>query len=469
MRSPEYWAERFEQVKKSQIGITEDYLEVLKSLYIAAMLAIEKDITVWYTRLAKNNNVSYADALEMLSAKELAEFRWTLKDYIKYAELNQLSGAWVKQLENASARVHISYLEQAKIQLQQHVEVLFSERNKQYSEVLSEILEEGYLKRAFELQKGFNQAFHIVKPYSEKQLETILKKPWAADGYNFSERIWRDKQQLIDTLQKSLAQNTLTGGDLKEAIMKLSRATKIAEYNARRLLETEAAFFDSRANKDCYDDLGVERFQFLAVLDLKTSQICQDLDAKDFPLSEWRIGENAPPMHCFCRSTTCPYTKDGNGLKPKRNVKVPGGSGYYDIPGDMNYKEWKRKYVDVEFKDLPLEAQNATIRSRIKTGYYGSNELVKGRQNKHIEGAKGYIPGRSILTEDPKKLFNEYFGTGRLQFNQTGSNIKEFIDAGQNIGIYKDHTTKITAPTSRFSIRYSKKGFHIVPARPKEG
>ena len=36
------------------------------------------------------------------------------------------SGAWMKELENASARVHISRLDALKIQLQQQAELLYS-------------------------------------------------------------------------------------------------------------------------------------------------------------------------------------------------------------------------------------------------------------------------------------------------------------------------------------------------------
>lgn len=44
---------------------------------------------------------------------------------VPYGEQNAIDGAWMKQLENASARVHISRLEALKLQLQQQAEVLY--------------------------------------------------------------------------------------------------------------------------------------------------------------------------------------------------------------------------------------------------------------------------------------------------------------------------------------------------------
>lgn len=75
-----------------------------------ALAAIDGKINAWYQRLADNNGVSMQEARKMLDAGELKEFRWNVEEYTKYAEENEISGAWAKQLENASARVHISRL-----------------------------------------------------------------------------------------------------------------------------------------------------------------------------------------------------------------------------------------------------------------------------------------------------------------------------------------------------------------------
>ena len=42
------------------------------------------------------------------NANELEEFKWTLSDYIKHGQESALNGQWIKQLENASAKFHIS-------------------------------------------------------------------------------------------------------------------------------------------------------------------------------------------------------------------------------------------------------------------------------------------------------------------------------------------------------------------------
>ena len=87
------------------------------------MQEIEKSIAVWYQRFADNNDISLADAKKLLTSGELKELQWTVDEYIKFGKENAIDGAWIKQLENASAKVHISRLDALKLQIQQQAEI----------------------------------------------------------------------------------------------------------------------------------------------------------------------------------------------------------------------------------------------------------------------------------------------------------------------------------------------------------
>ena len=102
------------------------YVENLDEQFRSAEAEIERQLSAWYQRFADNNEISLAEARKLLNSSELAEFRWTVEEYIKHGEENALTGAWMKELENASARVHISRLDALKIQLQQQAELLYS-------------------------------------------------------------------------------------------------------------------------------------------------------------------------------------------------------------------------------------------------------------------------------------------------------------------------------------------------------
>ena len=124
-RNADYWARRMKNMEGALLDQSYSYVENLDPQFRAAEAEIERQMSVWYRRFAANNDITLADAKRLLNSDELAEFRWTVEDYIKHGEENALTGAWMKELENASARVHISRLDALKIQLQQQAEPLF--------------------------------------------------------------------------------------------------------------------------------------------------------------------------------------------------------------------------------------------------------------------------------------------------------------------------------------------------------
>jgi len=80
-----------------------------------------------------------------------------------YGKENAYNQKWMKELENASARFHISRLEALEIQTQQSLELMFG-----------------------------NQLDGIggdIAGLDQRQIEKIISKPWEADGKNFSERV----------------------------------------------------------------------------------------------------------------------------------------------------------------------------------------------------------------------------------------------------------------------------------------
>ena len=204
-------------------------------------------------------------------------------------------------------------------------------------------------------------------PYDERKLENILRTPWASDGKNFSQRIWKDRTQLVNNLQKNLSESVIRGDSDTDMIQALSKDEKKAEFNTRRLVETESAFFDSERERQCCEDFGIEKYRFLAVLDMKTSDICQELDNKVFLEKERQVGVNAPPMHPFCRSTKAPVVDED--FLTSRRAKNPKTGEYDEIPPEMNYKQWKEKYVEGKENVEPIKQEQVKVPKETERGY----------------------------------------------------------------------------------------------------
>ena len=117
-RSDEYWKARMMELEEEQYQKSAEYFEDIREQFKIAQLSIQADIEKWYYRLADNNGISYAAAKKLLKKGELEEFKWTLEQYIQKGRENAVSEEWMKELENASARYHINYLEALKLQVQ---------------------------------------------------------------------------------------------------------------------------------------------------------------------------------------------------------------------------------------------------------------------------------------------------------------------------------------------------------------
>ena len=345
MQNSEYWKLRFEQLEAAQNGQGAAAVAEIERQYKEAQKQIEGQIARWYQRFADNNGISLAEARQYLKGAALKEFKWDVQDYIKYGQDNALMGGWMKELENASAKYHISKLEALKIQTQQSLEVMFSKQLGTVTGAMGDVFESGYYHTAYELQKGFNIGWDVAG-LDQSQIEKVLAKPWAVDGKNFSERIWGNKQKLISEVHGELTQNIMLGADPQKAIDSLAKKMKTSRYNAGRLIMTEEAYFSSAAQKDCFEELGVEQFEIVATLDSHTSDICRSLDGKHFPMKDYQPGVTAPPFHVFCRSTTVPYFDEDFGDIGERAARDEETGKTYYIPDDMNYQDWKETFVD---------------------------------------------------------------------------------------------------------------------------
>ena len=343
MTNAEYWKQRFTQLEAAQnrkgAGA---YLEIEKQ-YKAAQNELEAQIARWYQRFADSNGISLAQAKQWLKGQDLAEFKWDVKEYIKYGKENAINGAWMQELENASSKFHISRLEALQIQTQNSLETMFAQQMGTMKKALSDVYASGYYHTAYAVQQGFGLGWDIAG-LDQAQIEKVLSKPWAVDGYNFSTRIWNSKTKLIGEVHNELSKNLLTGADPQKAIDSLAKKMGTSKSNAGRLVMTEQAYFSSAAQKDCFNDLDVEEYEIVATLDSHTSDICRSLDGKVFKMSDYKPGVTAPPFHVYCRSTTAPHFKD-NFDAGERAARGADGKTYY-VPDDVTYSEWKKAFVD---------------------------------------------------------------------------------------------------------------------------
>lgn len=340
MKPAEYWRRRSEEVAARQFAKSDAYLAELAKEYARATEEIRRAIEIFYQRYAENGQVSMAEARRQLSGEELRRFKMTLEEFIAKAKDNA-DGRWTKQLNEVYYRVRVSRYEALLTEIQHYVEILVGSRQRRIGELLGEVYEDTYYRTIYEIQRGTGFGVTFAK-IDQDALEMVLGTEFA--GSNWSKRIWSDRDKLVTELRTKLAQAFIRGDSVERVARDLAERMRVSYSNAERLVQTEAAFFVHQATWDGYKASGVVRkYEILATLDHRTSEICRSMDGRIFSLNEREVGVNYPPFHPRCRTTVVPYFDDEINFG-ERIARDKKGRVYY-VPGDMTYDEWYARYV----------------------------------------------------------------------------------------------------------------------------
>lgn len=389
MKNADYWRGRFSILEDSAHREAQRTIQDMEELYLDAQRSVQKEIESWYARFAVNNQISLTDARKWLTAGQLEEFHWSVEQYIKIGEQAGLDAAWLKKLENASARFHISRLEAVQTGIQQQLELLYGNQVDSLDALLKKVVGNGYTHTAFEVQKGVGLGWDITG-LDQKKLETLLSKPWTTDGRTFRDRCWLNKNDLVGSVSKSLTQGLLRGDSPAKITTAIQKQFGVHRYKAGRLVNTETTYFNAVATKECYKDLDVEMVEIIETLDSHTCSICGGLDGKVIPISQYEPGVTVPPFHPNCRGTTAP------AIDPKyageRAARNADGDVYY-VPANMKYADWVQTFVNGGSK-AGLTAATATAILDI------------------VEQATGAKKGTSMAIQDAVKGANPNYSRG---------------------------------------------------------
>ncbi len=353
-----YWKKRYLKDKAVSINKSEKYIvEQQEKYYAAAQKEIRKDIEDLYRKFADKENITLAEAKRQIGRSDFAKIDFgKMVDYQieKNREFkkkkDKLPGDVVAAIEAQHARYEsglraytkkgqITRLELLSLQIDKAMLDLYDKNQISMYDCLSQIYEDGYYRSVFAGQKaiGFGKDFTApnIRAVERAVLATYNKK-----GY--SKRLYGHCSAFSKDLKENLVTGLIKGESLDKMSTRMSTRLNISAAYARRLVRTETAYIYEQASLKAYTECGIEKYEFLATLDHKTSKPCQELDGKRFHIEDAMPGKNYPPMHPNCRSTTVAAFDDDKATK--RLAKDKSGK-YYEVPSDMTYPEWKNKYM----------------------------------------------------------------------------------------------------------------------------
>ena len=301
-KNRDYWEER--QVKREAKAFTtiQDVEKEYKIALEKAKQNINKELSRIGTTYMKDNNLSYHDALKLLKGDEYKVWKKDLHEYMaEYNKLLKTAPLEAKKLyleiETLAARSRLSHLDSLKAQVDMEMVKLIFGVEDSAKNALTSVYRDTFIEVTKDL--GINA---IV---SRDKIKAVLDRPWS--GSNFSQRIWSNADKLAQTVKQEIVNGMIQGINLQTMTKRVSERFETAKKNdVERLLRTEVNYTLNQATLDGYKEAGIEKYEFSATLDSRTSQICSELNGEIFEIKKIAVGLNYPPMHPRCRSTTIP-------------------------------------------------------------------------------------------------------------------------------------------------------------------
>lgn len=349
MSNASYWKERQEQKFLAGEKKVSDYYKGLEKSFEQAKKEIQMVINDFVMRYAIENDTpgGFAKAQRLLNKTELGE----LEDFIDKVKANM--GKYNQELNNISYKSRITRYQALEKQIDAILHQLYAvDYQHQGEEVLKTVYSDAYYKTWFNIDqyKGFHQEFAQI---NSQAVEELIKYPF--NGADYSTRLWKQKDHMLQQLNESITTMLIQGRNPMTLTKDFAKKFETKEFEAYRLLHTEGSFMTEQGSLAAYKEDGVEKYQILATLDMKTSDICRDADGNVFDVDKAVTGKNYPPLHVFCRSTTVPHYEDSDITGDTRVARDPVTGKTYEVPADMKYQKWHKEYIEQDPKALAEE------------------------------------------------------------------------------------------------------------------
>lgn len=296
-----YWLKRSEELDKVATKVEKEVMKELSASYRDAFRSIEKDVNDFVMKYAVDHKLDYATVTQMLTPIDLAEYNQKIEEL--YAMYRDTGSEYIKiEIDRLNARAKITRLQA----LQDAINVELCKVTHEYQMTLEDTL----IGLFTEQYKEVSELLGIMAPVINREaIKTIIEYPYA--GKMFSDRIWDNKDALVKHIKQNLTAGIIRGDSIQKMSRQLKKDLNVLYYQAERLVRTETNYAMNQGHLKGYADSGVvEKYEFLAAIDSRTSKLCKNQNGKVYKLSDATVGVNYPPLHPNCRSTVIPVLED---------------------------------------------------------------------------------------------------------------------------------------------------------------
>lgn len=363
MKSEEYWNDAaLRREIAVQTGTNYTGEEILK-LYDEALSDIDTEIQKIKINFQKRFGIDNETAEYFLTQAQQEDNLKTLIKSLEYAPDEQARQdilAYIRR-DGLSVRAYAARKERyeaVKAVIYARIKKVAVMEIEKLSERLQAVYKESYYGVIDDSAKQFDVGINFAI-LNENAIHAAVSTKW--HGKQFSERVWDNTDRLATTAQNLVVKSLMSGEAWSKTAEKLSTAFQVEKYNATRLIHTESSHIHAMSDLKAYEDIGAEQYRYLATLDYRTCERCQQWDNMVLPLSEAREGYNYPVLHPLCRCTTTIAVDLKN-----RRARDPLTGKNDIVDGSVTYQEWYNSLSDEQKEALKLSKRKDSNRTSDK-------------------------------------------------------------------------------------------------------
>lgn len=343
MKNQDYWTKRKANLIYEQMDKAEKQADKFDKVYKESKAYLDKQINKIFDKFQRDYGLSERDARHVLKnmkdQKDLNELRKVLEARPNDPNIQRL----LADLDSPAYAYRMKRLERLSADLDSMRESIYHSEKQGSDSFYSDLMKDSYYKATFDLQQQTGLAYSF-SDLPETEIKRLQGLKWTGEAY--SDRIWSNTGALASSVKDELLVSLMTGRSVRDTSQAIAERFEVGKGKARRIVRTESAFFHNQMELLSYEDAEITKYKFVAVLDKRTSHICQEHDNKVYETKDAVPGVNYPPLHPWCRSTTIAHDDDIDYSKLERRARNPETGKVEYVPADMSYKEWYEKYVE---------------------------------------------------------------------------------------------------------------------------
>ena len=283
--------EREEKARELTIREEEKRKKYMREVLYRAVGDINDKIAGFYSRYAKKEGISLAEAHKRITSNDVRKFQSTAERMVKERDFSEYANSALR-LYNATMR--INRLEMLKSEIGLVLIRNYDDLEKRFS---SDLLQTA--RDEFERQAGIlgGSGVHLTDDVAK-----AVTQPF--EGVIWDARLWNNESLLQSDIGGILTSGFIQGRHPRELAKIMKDRVNRSLSDLEVLMTTEMCRVQTEAQRATFNAFGYKKYEFIPERDRKTCPKCKSMDGRVYDVDDMEPGINAPPMHPRCRCST---------------------------------------------------------------------------------------------------------------------------------------------------------------------